>query len=143
MKDIIQHQGEIVSIEGGHVRIMIVQQAACSGCKVRSMCSASESKDKIMDVYDLSAGKRYKVGDTVRVCGTLAMGKRAVLLAFGIPLFVTIVCMFVCLGMFHLGELLTSAIWLGVMCAYFYILYIYRDRLSRKFALWIEDRESV
>lgn len=143
MKDIIQHQGEIVSIEGGHVRIMIVQQAACSGCKVRSMCSASESKEKIMDVYDSSAGKKYKVGDTVRVCGMLAMGKRAVLLAFGIPLFVTIVCMFVCLSMFHLGELLTSAIWLGVMCAYFYILYIYRDWLSRKFALWIEDRESV
>ena len=138
MKDIIQHQGEIVSIEGSHVRVMIVQQAACSGCKVRSMCSASESKEKMMDVYEDDADRKYKVGDTVLVCGTLAMGKRAVWMAFGVPLFVTVACMLVCLGVMHIDELLASAVWIALMGVYFYILYICKDRLAKKFALWIQ-----
>ena len=55
MKDIIEHQGVIASIEEGHVRVNIVQLAACSGCKARSLCTSSESKEKIIDVYERGA----------------------------------------------------------------------------------------
>ena len=61
MKEIIEHQGVIESIEDAHVRVNIVQMAACSGCKARSLCTSSESKEKIIDVYEVGAKNKYKV----------------------------------------------------------------------------------
>lgn len=80
----IAHQGVIESVEGHHVRVNILQVAACSACKARSLCSSSESKEKIIDVYEEGAAMKYKCGEEVTVCGALSMGKQAVRLAFGV-----------------------------------------------------------
>jgi sigma-E factor negative regulatory protein RseC len=85
MRETITHQGVVESVEGEHVRVNILQVSACSSCKARSLCTTSESKEKIIDVYEPGAAEKYRRGDAVNVCGTLSMGKQAVRLAFGIP----------------------------------------------------------
>ena len=137
MKDIIEHQGVIASIEEGHVRVNIVQLAACSGCKARSLCTSSESKEKIIDVYERGAVEKYKVGESVKVCGTLSMGKQAVWLAFGVPLFFVTVWMIVAIVYLGLGELVSVGILAVILAVYFYVLYLCRDRLAKNFAFWI------
>lgn len=139
MKEIIEHQGVIESIEDAHVRVNIVQMAACSGCKARSLCTSSESKEKIIDVYEVGAKNKYKVGDSVNVCGTLSMGRLAVVLAFGIPLIIIAVWMIVAIACLKLGELFSVAVLAVVLAVYFYVLYLNRDRLAKKFSFWIAD----
>jgi sigma-E factor negative regulatory protein RseC len=139
MKEIIEHQGVIESIEGGHVRVNIVQLAACSGCKARSMCTSSESKEKIIDVYETGAENKYKVGENVNVCGTLSMGRLAVVLAFGIPLVIIAVWMIVAIAYLKFGELFSVGILAVILAAYFYVLYLNKDRMAKNFSFWIAD----
>lgn len=141
MRDIIEHQGVVDSIEGCRVRVSILQQAACSGCKAKSMCTSSESKERIMEVFEDGADKKYTVGERVCVCGTLAMGKQAVAFAFGIPMLLTVVVMCVCLAVLHVSELMAVGAWLVLMAVYFSVLYAYRGKMSKRFALWIKKAD--
>lgn len=134
----IEHRGVIERVEGDHVQVNIVQQAACSECKARGMCTSSESKEKLIDVYEAGADGKYRVGESVNVCGSLEMGRVAVWLAFGVPLVITAVWMLVAMLYLKMGELLSAGVLAGVLVAYFYLLYINRGRMSRRFAFWIE-----
>ena len=140
MKETIEHQGVIESVEGRHVRVNILQVAACSGCKARSLCSSSESKEKIIDVYEDDAAMTYKVGEQVKVCGALSMGKLAVRLAFGVPVLVIVVWMLVAMVWLKLGELISVGILAALLAFYFYILYINREKMAKRFAFWIEKQ---
>ena len=142
MKETIAHQGVIESVEGRHVKVNILQVAACGECKARSLCTSSESKEKIIDVYEEDAASKYKVGEPVMVCGALSMGKQAVRLAFGIPVVLIVVWMLVAMVWLKLGELMSVALLAVLLAAYFYILYINRNRMAKQFAFWIEKQSN-
>lgn len=139
LKEKIEHRGVVASAEGDHVRVNIVQMAACSGCKARSMCGSSESKEKIIDVYETDAEHKYRVGDQVNVCGALSMGKQAVRLAFGVPLLLIVVWMPVALLVLKLNELASAGVMVLILALYFYIIYMCRERMAKTFAFWIES----
>ena len=142
MTDKIEHLGRIVLVEGSHVRVSIMQQAACAGCKARSMCTSSENKERFIDVYEPDALQKRHVGDVVNVCGALSMGKTAVRLAFGVPVLIIAVWLCVAVVFLHLGEGMSVGILGVVLAVYFYILYINRGKMARKFAFWIEDTNN-
>ncbi|MBR0045880.1 MAG: SoxR reducing system RseC family protein [Bacteroidaceae bacterium] len=137
-RDKIEHQGVVESVEGDHVRVNILQVAACSECKARSLCSSSESKEKLIDVYEQNAAQKYRIGESVKVCGTLSMGKQAVRMAFSIPLLFTVVWMFAALVWLKLSELMSVGILVVILAVYFYIIYLNRDKMAKHFAFWIE-----
>ena len=142
MKETIAHQGVIESVEGCHVKVNILQVAACSGCKARSLCASSESKEKIIDVYEDDATMKYKIGEQVKVCGALSMGKQAVRLAFGIPVVLIVAWMLVAMVWLKLGELMSVGMLAVLLAAYFYILYLNKDRMAKRFAFWIEKQSN-
>lgn len=142
MKETIAHQGVIESVEGCHVKVNILQVAACSGCKARSLCASSESKEKIIDVYEDDAALKYKIGEPVMVCGALSMGKQAVRLAFGIPVVLIVAWMLVAMVWLKLGELMSVGMLAVLLAAYFYILYLNKDRMAKRFAFWIEQQSN-
>ena len=82
MADIIKHRGRVESVNGSHIVVRIIQTSACSACSIKGHCNASESKEKLIDVYEANAS--YQVGEEVVLCGTTSMGMQAVFLAFGI-----------------------------------------------------------
>lgn len=138
MKEKIEHQGVIESIESNHVKVNIVQLAACSGCKARSLCASSECKEKIIDVYEDNADMKYRVGDQVRVCGSLSMGWQAVGIAFGVPLVLMVVWMLVAMVWLKWSDLLSVGVLFMILFIYFYTLYRNRERMAKKFVFWIE-----
>jgi sigma-E factor negative regulatory protein RseC len=142
MKETIAHQGVIESIEGRHVKVNILQVAACSECKARSLCASSESKEKVIDVYEDDATLKYKIGELVMVCGALNMGKQAVRLAFGVPVVLIVVWMLVAMVWLKLGELMSVGMLAVLLAAYFYILYLNKDRMAKQFAFWIEKQSN-
>ena len=84
MTDIIKHRGIVENINGFHIRVRIVQTSACSACSVKGHCNASESKEKLVDVFDTKASS-YRVGEEIMLYGTTSMGMQAVFLAFWRP----------------------------------------------------------
>lgn len=137
MKGRIEHQGVIDTIDGNHIRVRIEQRAACHDCKVKSMCTSSETKEKIIDVYDRFAD-RWAVGETVVVCGADTAGKVAVWLAFGGPLVIIIAWMLPALQWLQMSELVASGILLVLLAVYLFIINKVEKRFGRILTFWIE-----
>ncbi len=137
MKDIIDHLGIVESIEDRHVRVRIVQSSACSGCHAKSLCASAESKEKIIDIWEADT-EGLNVGDEVRVCASLSMGRNAVVLAFIVPLVLMVVWMVVALLVLHLSELAAIGGVLAVLLIYYIGIGAMRNRLKRTFSFWIE-----
>ena len=61
MANIIKHKGTVENIDGSLYRVRIQQTSACASCSAKGYCSSSDSKEKIIEVYDSS--NSYKVGE--------------------------------------------------------------------------------
>lgn len=140
MADLIKHKGIVEKIDGSHVTVRIVQTSACSSCSAKGLCNASESKEKLIDVYQSQVPSR--VGEEVVVCGTTSMGMRAVFLAFGIPLLILLAALFVSMRMTGDDALLSAVIALCAVVPYYLIIYLCKDKLDRTFSFTIEKHNN-
>jgi len=135
----IHHNGTIEHIEGDTIFVRITQQSACAGCHARSMCSASESKVKVIEVTDKSG--KFKENEEVIICGQSSLGLQAVLFAFILPLIVVIAMVFIGIQL-GWGESVSALSGLSLLVPYYFILYLMRDRLKRKFVFTLEKQEN-
>ena len=133
----IEHNGIIEHIDGKHIKVRIVQSSACSSCQAKAICSSSESKEKVVDIY-VNSSENYAIGEQVNVCASEKMGRNAVILAFVIPLIVMIICITLSIRYLMINELISIAISLMFLALYYWMLSISKNRISKKFSFWIE-----
>lgn len=133
----INHRGIIEYINGKHIKVRIVQSSACASCEAKAICSSSESKEKVVDIY-VNSSENYALGEQVNVCASEKMGRNAVILAFVIPLIVMIICITLSIRYLMINELISIAISLMFLALYYWILSISKNRISKKFSFWIE-----
>lgn len=131
MSESINHNGIIEKIDGNTVFVRIIQQSACSGCHAQSMCSASEKKEKIIEVNDNNPG-RFHVNEKVTLCGQSSLGLQAVFLAFVLPLIVVVAAIVAGSGL-QWDETTSGLTGLLLLVPYYSILYFLREKLKRKF----------
>ena len=130
MSESINHTGFVEKIDGDTVFVRITQQSACSGCHAQSMCSASEKKDKIIEVPDRSG--RFHVNEEVQLCGQSSLGLQAVLLAFVFPLIIVFAAIVTGTSM-QWEETTSGLTGLLLLVPYYCILYFLRDKLKKRF----------
>ena len=138
MADIIKHRGIVEKVEGLHVVVRIVQTSACAACSAKGLCNASESKEKQIDVYEVNAS--YQIGEEVVLCGTTSMGMRAVFLAFGIPMLLLLVALFVTMRVTDGDALVSSLVALFAVVPYYLVIYFMKDKLNKTFSFTIEKQ---
>ena len=135
MNSRIRHVGVVDSIEHSHVRVRIVQAAACSGCKVANHCNASEAKEKIIDVYTDTRG--LKTGEEVVVSTSGTTAGRATLRGFIIPLSVLIGVLFVMKVLGYSDAV--SALWaMGALAPYYISVWLLRERIAKSISFQLE-----
>lgn len=138
MADIIKHRGIVEKVEGSHVVVRIVQTSACAACSAKGLCNASESKEKQIDVYEVNAS--YRIGEEVVLCGTTSMGMRAVFLAFGIPMLLLLVALFVTMRVTDGDALVSSLVALFAVVPYYLVIYFMKDKFNKTFSFTIEKQ---
>ena len=138
MTDIIKHRGRVEKVEGSHVVVRIVQTSACSACSIKGHCNASESKEKLIDVFEVNAS--YQIGEEVVLLGTTSMGMQAVLLAFGVPLVILIVALGVTMHLTDGNALVSSLIGLLSIVPYYFAIHFNKDKLKKTFSFTIEKQ---
>lgn len=138
MNDKIKHIGTIKSIDGNHIQVEIIQKSACSSCSVAQHCNAAESKEKIIDVYQLGHSIDYQIGETVNVYVSERMGKNAVMLAFVFPFVVMLLFMYLAYRMVSGNELVAAGVGLASLIVYYIVLYLFRKKLNDTFTFFIE-----
>ena len=138
MTDIIKHRGRVEKVEGSHVVVRIVQTSACSACSIKGHCNASESKEKLIDVFEVNAS--YQIGEEVVLLGTTSMGTQAVLLAFGVPLVILIVALGVTMHLTDGDALVSSLVGLLSIVPYYFAIHFNKDKLKKTFSFTIEKQ---
>ncbi len=137
MADVIKHDGIVDSIEGDCIHVRIVQASACATCGAKSLCSAAESKEKIVDIYGADA-KAYQVGQRVMVEGAATMGMKAVRLAFLFPLLLLVAAISVAMWLTKDNEAVAALSALLALVVYFLTLFACKKRLMREFTFIIK-----
>lgn len=138
MSDTIKHTGTVESIEGSHVRVRIVQTSACANCAAHKYCNSTESKEKTIDVHTREAD-HYHVGQAVEVQGTVSMGMRAVLWAFGVPCVVMIAVLCATLVLADGNETAAAIAAILSLAVYYLIIYMCRERIEKKFVFTMKS----
>lgn len=136
MTNQIKHRGIVEKIDGSHIQVRIVQTSACSSCSIKSHCNASESKDKIIDVYNINESNYY-VGQEVNLIGTTSMGMHAVMIAFCIPFIVMILSLFIAMYITH-DELKSALVALLSLIPIYVVIYLFRNKMIKKFSFSLE-----
>ena len=136
MSNKIKHNGVVDGVEEGCVRVRILQSSACSACKVAAHCNASETKEKIIEVQVADAD-RYQRGDSVIVVADTAVGFRASLYGYLLPLILMVVSLVAVLKIMQSeGYAAMSA--LGILIPYYIGLYLLRNKLRNKLSFSLE-----
>lgn len=138
MNNNIKHLGIVESIDGPHVRVKILQSSACSSCSVKGHCNISETKEKIIDIFDGEKARYCTVGQQVMVCGTTSMGMKAVFLAFVLPFLVLLAALFVTMRVTDGDEAISALVSLCTLIPYYILIYLFRNKISRTFSFTLE-----
>lgn len=131
---IIKHDGIITNINNQLIFVTISSQAACSTCHAKGACNAFDSQEKVIEVKNHKKYSQHKLGDKVVVAITQKMGFSALFLAHLLPLVIVVTTIVI-------GTIFTKSISEGVigltalstLLPYYYLLYLFRAKISRVF----------
>ena len=136
MSNKIKHAGGVDAVEEGCVRVRILQSSACSACKVAAHCNASETKEKLIEVMDAHASC-FQKGDHVMVVADTAVGFRASLYGYLLPLILMVVTLVRVLNFSH-SEGLAALSALGILVPYYALLFLLRNKLRNRLSFSLE-----
>jgi len=133
----IAHTGKIVEITPSTILVEIVSNSACSSCHAAGFCGVSEAVKKMIEVP--ATYGNWSVGQEVEVNLKRSMGFKAVWLAYAIPL---VVLMAVLLGLNAAGmaELSSGLIAIAAVAVYYFVLWLFRDRLRNEYSFYIKEK---
>ncbi len=136
--DDIYHSGIISEISKEKILVSIITHSACASCNVKGMCNISEMKEKIVEVNH-QPGVSYKVGEEVTVLMKKSLGSQAVFLAYIFPFLLMVVVLITLINLTG-NEGLSGLISIGILVPYFFIIYMLRDKFSKKFVFVIRKK---
>lgn len=135
-EETVSHEGVITKIDGDTLEIKIIAQSACAACHAKSACTMSDQAEKVLTVPK-PEGQEFQLFQKVKVVMAVGQGNKAAILAYLVPIVLLLAALFICLGI-GLSEGLAALIGIAVLIPYYFILYLRRNQLKKKFDYRIE-----
>jgi sigma-E factor negative regulatory protein RseC len=130
----IEHKGFIERINGNAVYVKILSQPACEMCHARGACPASDMQHKEVEVRNTR--DHFRVGEVVDVVMSSSQAYSALLIAYILPfLFVFIILLSTTIS--GISELRAGLISLAVLPLYYLIIFLFRNKIRKKFTFSI------
>ena len=124
----ICHSGIVKSIDNQHIVITVLSQAACVSCHAKGACSSSDIQEKVIEITKWQG--EYTPGERVEIISTESQGFRAVFLAYVLPLVLMVAVLVFVLSATD-NEVFAAFGALIILTSYYFILYIYRNKLMK------------
>ena len=136
MSESVSHKGKVIKMTPQLTTVSILQHGACSACHAAGLCGMADLAEKTVEV-PTDPYAVYGVGDEVEVLLKASMGMKAVWLAYFIPLLIVVA---VILGLVALGvgEVAAGVSGLGALAVYYFLLWLFRDRLKNEYIFTIK-----
>ena len=131
MEHRISHEGIITAINDNNVEVKILSKSACASCNIKGACNMSEMKEKIININTPKAND-FQIGQNVMVSMGLGQANKAVVFAYVIPTIILFSMIFI-LNYFKIEEGINALISIGSLVPYYLILFLFRDKMKRKF----------
>lgn len=136
----IEHEGRVVSVADGLVRVEVEAGEACGACAARKQCAMGHASDhKIIDVATADASL-YKTGERVMVASQGRVGAMAVALGYLSPLVVLIAVLICCIGA-GVSEQTSAIVAIVAVAVYYAVLYVLRRAIAKKVNFTISKTE--
>ncbi len=131
----IEHIGIVTDIQNDLIHVSFIARSACSECHAKGYCLESDSREKSVDVIDHSG--KFSTGETVNIVMKESLGYTAVLLGFGLPIFLLILVLIIVQKLTG-NELKAGLSALASLVPYFLLLSLFKKRLKKTFAFQLE-----
>lgn len=135
-KNEIVHSGRILEITPDFTSVEIIVSSACSECHAKGLCGMSEDDEKVI-MLPTDPYAEYKVGDEVKVCTKMSMGLKAVWISYVIPLAILMI-LILSLSAVIGNEYLVGGLSIAGVALYYFVIWLFRDRLSNEFVFYIK-----
>lgn len=132
---IASHDGVVIAVAPGRVRVRIEAVSACASCAAHGRCGFAESKEKEVDV-PAADWSDYQPGQTVTVHIDESRGMLAVWLAYVLPALLMLAAI-VGLSLARVPEWAVVLSAFAVLGLYILVLYLRRRRVERHFTLTV------
>ena len=130
------HSGKILEINPDFTTVQIIVSSACAACHAKSMCGMSEDEEKVIMV-PTDPYADHQVGDEVQVMTKMTMGLKAVWISYVIPLAILMI-LILSLSSVIEGEALRALTAIGGVASYYFLVWLFRDRLATEFVFYIK-----
>jgi len=118
----------------GTAEVEIITTEACSGCHAKSVCSAGKQETRIITV---KSNEFIRAGDHVTVEMQMSQGFRALAIGYVIP-FLVLVGMITILTVAKAGELETALLSFAALAVYYFVVWLLRSKIDKKFEFKIK-----
>lgn len=135
-EETVSHEGVITKIDDDTLEIKIIAQSACAACHAKSACTMSDQAEKVLTVPK-PEGQDFQLFQKVKVVMAVGQGNKAAIFAYLVPIILLLAALFICLGI-GLSEGLSALIGIAALIPYYFILYLCRNQLKKKFDYRIE-----
>ena len=132
----VSHDGIITNLSHDEVEVRILSKSACASCNIKGACNMSEMKEKIISV-PVPKDKNLSIGQEVKVSINLGQANKAVIFAYVIPVIILISMIFIHNAL-KIDEGINALISIGALAPYYLILYLFRNKIKRKFEYEIQ-----
>ena len=136
VKDTITHPGIVESTNDKSVFVKILAMSACSSCHAKAMCNIAEVEEKIVEVRK-DPERNFEKGQEVTVSMKKSLGGKAVLLGYIIPFALLMGTLLLVLFLSG-NEGLAGLMAIAILVPYYWLLYIFRDKLKNTFSFSIQ-----
>lgn len=134
----IRHAGVVLSVNGEKVTVSIVAQSACASCHMKSACSASDTKEKIVEAV-LAEDMSVAVGDEVDVVISQNKGYIAVFVSYIVPVLLILASIITATKIGY-SEAAGGICGLVIMVLYFTVLYLLRKKIDEKLVIKVVSK---
>jgi positive regulator of sigma E activity len=133
--ELIEHDGIVRQVNPNNVIVEFSSDCNCSGCHAEALCNISGKHDKSIEI---SGNYNVSPGDTVTVLMKEAMGYKAVILGYLIPLMLVIAGLSVMVSI-GLKEFIAGIGSIAILVPYFFLLRLFRERINSSFTFSIRE----
>lgn len=139
-KEKVEHEGIVKSISAQTLEVLINSHSACAGCHAKGACGMADMKQKSITV-DRPEGD-FHIGDKVMVYASMSNAFYSVFIAYVMPSLLILAAIFF-LEKSGISELTAAIGSLTLLVMYFFILYLFRNKISKKISFTVEKTAII
>ncbi len=130
----IEHDGVVSKVIDNVVFVELLVQSACASCHAKAVCGI-DSAQKTIEVSTKNIS--FSVGEQVKVVLKESLGMKALFLGYLLPFIIVLTTLLIMLE-FGISQGITGVISIAILAPYYFILYLFRNRIKREFNFDIE-----